>query len=100
HVPDGYLLPFPLHTSQTRAGCIPDVAHDWVTQHLSWRGGAMDGFAASHLAGDPRNGRGAMGYYEREDLPFYYALADAFTLCDAYHCSALGLTDPNRLYTM
>ena len=38
-----------------------------------------------------------MGYYEREDLPFYYALADAFTLCDAYHCSILGPTHPNRL---
>ena len=23
-----------------------------------------------------------MGYYERADLPFYWALADAFTLCD------------------
>ena len=38
-----------------------------------------------------------MGYYVRADLPFYYALADAFTLCDAYHCSILGPTHPNRL---
>jgi phospholipase C len=38
-----------------------------------------------------------MGYYTRADLPYYYALADAFTICDGYHCSVLGPTDPNRL---
>jgi phospholipase C len=41
-----------------------------------------------------------MGYYERSDLEFHYALADAFTICDRYYCSVLGPTDPNRLYTM
>ena len=39
-----------------------------------------------------------MGYFTREDLPFYYALADAFTICDAYHCSVFGPTNPNRLF--
>src|ERR1700727_1500021 len=38
-----------------------------------------------------------MGHYERAALPFYYAIAGAFTLCDAYHCSILGPTHPNRL---
>jgi len=46
------------------------------------------------------NGPVAMGYYTRADLPFYYALADAFTVCDGYHCSVLGPTDPNRLMLM
>jgi phospholipase C len=41
-----------------------------------------------------------MGYYTRNDLSFYYALADAFTICDHYHCSVIGPTDPNRLYSM
>ena len=41
-----------------------------------------------------------MGYYNRADLPYYYALADAFTICDNYFCSVIGPTDPNRLYTM
>jgi phospholipase C len=41
-----------------------------------------------------------MGYYERSDLAYYYQLADTFTLCDAYHCSVLGPTTPNRLYAM
>ena len=41
-----------------------------------------------------------MGYYTRADLGFYYALADAFTICDHYHCSVFGPTVPNRLYSM
>ncbi len=41
-----------------------------------------------------------MGYYRRQDLPFYYALADAFTICDNYHCSVLGPTHPNRLMAL
>ena len=39
-----------------------------------------------------------MAHMQRSDLPFHYALADAFTVCDAYHCSMLGPTDPNRYY--
>ena len=39
-----------------------------------------------------------MAYYTRADIPFHYALADAFTVCDAYHCSLLGPTDPNRYH--
>ena len=39
-----------------------------------------------------------MGYYKRAELPFQFALADAFTLCDAYHCSIQAGTNPNRLF--
>jgi phospholipase C len=39
-----------------------------------------------------------MGYYTREDIPFYYALADAFTICDQNFCSSLTGTTANRLY--
>ena len=39
----------------------------------------------------------SMGYLTRAELPFTYALADAFTVCDGYHASVLGPTDPNRL---
>ncbi|MGV8546244.1 alkaline phosphatase family protein, partial [Pseudomonas aeruginosa] len=42
----------------------------------------------------------AMGYFKRGDIPYYYALADAFTLCEAYHQSMMGPTNPNRLYHM
>jgi phospholipase C len=53
----------------------------------------MDGFAALP---DPIT----MGYFDRADLPYYYALADAFTVCDRSFCSVFGPTDPNRLYAM
>jgi (E)-4-hydroxy-3-methyl-but-2-enyl pyrophosphate reductase len=33
-----------------------------------------------------------------EDIPFQYALADAFTLCDAYHCATQTGTNTNRLF--
>ena len=98
--PAGVLLPFHLDTLTTNAACVHDIAHDWVTQHQSWNGGAMDSFVTSRLPGDGQNAELCMGYYTRADLPFYYAVADAFTVCDNYFCSVFGPTDPNRLYTM
>ena len=41
-----------------------------------------------------------MGYYTREEIPFQFALAEAFTFCDGYHCSVMGPTWPNRMYWM
>ena len=98
---DGYQFPFHLDTVTHTAECTHDIAHGWGPQHRSWDGGGMDRFAAEHLASDgPASGPLTMGYYTRADLAFYYALADAFTVCDGYHCSVLGPTDPNRLYSM
>jgi phospholipase C len=72
-----------------------------VTQHQSWNNGAMDSFVKAHLAADgSTNGPVTMGYFTRSELAFYYALADAFTVCDNYFCSVLGPTDPNRLMAM
>jgi phospholipase C len=97
---EGELLPFHLETGGMPQ-CFPDITHKWVPQHQSWDGGAMDGFVRAHLAFDgPDAGPATMGYYERADIPFYYALAEAFTICENYHCSMLGPTDPNRLYSM
>jgi phospholipase C len=39
-----------------------------------------------------------MGYYVRDQLPTTHALADAFAVCDAYYCSVMGPTWPNRFY--
>jgi phospholipase C len=41
-----------------------------------------------------------MGYYTRNDIPFQFALAETFTICDNYFCSVMGPTWPNRLYWM
>src|SRR5712664_4010704 len=98
--PVGTLLPFHLDTSKTNAACTHDITHDWVPQHQSWDNGAMDGFVTSRLPINTNDAVLTMGYYTRSDLPFYYAVADAFTICDNYFCSVIGPTDPNRLYTM
>jgi len=97
---EGELLPFHVNT-EGPTQCIPDITHQWVPQHESWDGGAMDNFVRAHLAHDgAAAGPATMGYYTGQDIPFYWALAEAFTLCDAYHCSVMGPTDPNRLYSM
>src|SRR5215469_9235323 len=98
--PIGSLLPFHLDTSTTNAACTHDISHDWVPQHQSWGNGAMDGFVTSHIPINANDAVLSMGYYARADIPYYYTLADAFTICDNYFCSVLGASDPNRLYTM
>src|ERR1700761_3492201 len=98
--PVGVLLPFHLDTSKTNAACTHDITHDWVPQHQSWNSGAMNGFVTSRLPINANDAVLSMGYYTRADLPYYYAVADAFTLCDNYCCSVIGPTDPNRLYTV
>jgi phospholipase C len=98
--PIGSLLPFHLDTNTTNAACTHDISHDWLPQHQSWNSGAMNGFVASRLGVNANDAVLSMGYYNRQDLPYYYALADSFTLCDNYFCSVIGPTDPNRLYTM
>ena len=65
----------------------------------SWNWGKMDSWVKIHTQPqwEGPNGAMTMGYYRRQDLPFHWALADNFTLCDRYHCSILGPTHPNRL---
>jgi len=93
---------YPFHfDSYANGECTNDIDHGWGPQHTSWDGGKLDAFVSAHLkANGSANGPLTMGYYTRKDLSFYYALADAFTICDHYHCSVLGPTDPNRLYTI
>jgi phospholipase C len=98
--PDGYLLPFHADTHSTSAQALPSNSHSWGPQHSSYDNGAMDGFVTAHLNADGIAGEYSMAYFKRDDIPFHWALADAFTICDGYHCSMLGPTWPNRLYLM
>jgi phospholipase C len=107
----GQLLPWHLPVHASSAYCLADVDHTWQTQHKSMNGGANDRWVSSHVtldtavalaSGDPRavlnGGARVMSYFTRKDLPFHYALADSFTICDRYFCSVTGPTNPNRLY--
>lgn len=98
--PTGYLLPFHLDTRTTSAQKIPSTSHAWSVQHASWNGGKMDNWLPAHRAAEGDDAPYVMGYHRREDIPFQFALAEAFTLCDEYYCSVMGPTCPNRLYWM
>ncbi|HLJ66959.1 MAG TPA: alkaline phosphatase family protein [Chloroflexota bacterium] len=97
---DGYTLPFHLAGTTLGLDCLPDPGHSWATQHESWNRGRVDGWMRAHRDADGPGAPAVMGYYRRADLPFHYALADAFTICDRYFSSALGETAPNRLLAM
>jgi len=89
--PDGYVLPFHPGASNLGLEFLEDTPHDWNGTHAAWNGGAYDQWV-------PQKVTSAMAHLTRQDIPFHYALADAFTVCDAYHCSLLGPTDPNRYH--
>ncbi|WP_343632396.1 alkaline phosphatase family protein [Roseateles sp.] len=98
--PDGFLLPFHLDTRKTSAQRIPSTNHSWKVQHEAWNGGRMDNWVPAHRKAEGENGPYTMGHYRREDIPFHFALAEAFTICDGYHSSLMGPTWPNRMYWM
>jgi phospholipase C len=98
--PAGYLLPFHLDTSKSSAQQIPSTNHNWLPQHDSWNKGKMDNWLPAHRKVDGIQAPYVMGYYTRADIPFQFALAESFTICDAYHSSVMGPTWPNRLYWM
>jgi phospholipase C len=99
--PDGYLLPYHLDSLTTAAQRIPSTSHAWSVQHSAWNGGLMNNWLPAHIAADGASvGPYTMGYFEERDVPFQRALANAFTICDNYHCSVLGPTHPNRYMWM
>lgn len=67
-------------------------SQDWAACHAQFDGGTNMGFVTSP------SGPVAMGYWDRVQLPFYYALASVFPLADRWFCSLLGQTLPNRRY--
>jgi phospholipase C len=79
-------------TSEVITQCDGSLDHSWATQHQAWDSGKMDAWVAAK--GDVRT----LGYLTRQDIPYQYALADAYTVCDHYFCSILSATGPNRTY--
>ncbi|MGX1547281.1 phosphocholine-specific phospholipase C [Streptomyces adustus] len=77
---------------ETLAQCNGELPHSWSSQHAAWNKGRMDKWVSG--VGNVRS----LGHLERADIPFHYALADNYTVCDAYFCSTLSATGPNRTY--
>jgi phospholipase C len=93
--PDGVdvIPPFRVNPNGANPGLtyLPGTDHSWQATHGCWNRGQYDKWPIT-------NGPMVMAYNTREDLPYHYALADAFTVGDAYHCSIMGPTNPNRMY--
>lgn len=89
---DKLLAPFALDSARTFAHMrVEGTPHNWTDAQDAWDQGRMDRWPEAKRPW-------SMGYYQRADIPFQFALADAFTLCDAYHCSTQTGTNTNRLF--
>ena len=84
------IAPYHLDTATTSALRVPGTPHSFNNAQAAWNQGKF-GFWPKYKT------EFSMGHYQRADLPYQFALADAFTICDAYHCSVTTGTDPNRI---
>ena len=100
---DGSLPVFSFHDSNY---CPADLNHDWFPSHQeanyqdpnqSYSSASNDGFVIVNNASEQHD---TMGFYNEDDLPYYYALAETFAIDDNYFCDALAETAPNRMYLM
>jgi phospholipase C len=90
--PPRSLRPFPLRTQEDFALMrMIGTPHQWADAQAAWDHGRMAHWPEAKT-------QRAMAYYQREDIPFQWAMAEAFTLCDAYHCSMQTGTNTNRLF--
>ncbi|MBT2746918.1 MULTISPECIES: phospholipase C, phosphocholine-specific [unclassified Lysobacter] len=85
------IQPYHIDTKTTSAQRIGGTPHTWPDAQAAWNHGLMDKWL-------PAKTERSLGHYQQADIPFQYALANAFTLCDAYHCSQQTGTNPNRLF--
>lgn len=92
--------PFHLDIHNTKATWMHSLPHSWDNQVNARNDGKHDKWLDVKQSGDEeyKHMPLTMGYHNRQDIPFYYALADAFTVCDQHFCSSLTGTNPNRLY--
>jgi phospholipase C len=92
HQSDGHQVvpPYRAHGKISNAALVQGTPHDFTDMQAAWNQGKY-GFWP--LFKTPYS----MAYYTREEIPFQYAMAESFTLCDAYYCSIATGTDPNRI---
>lgn len=90
--------PFRLDIKRSNAAWTRDLPHSWENQSAARNQGKHDNWIDAKRSGQKayRDIPLTMGYYTREDNPFYYAFADAFTICDQNFCSSITGTTTNR----
>ena len=83
------IAPFQLDTTTDFRLYRPlGTPHGFTDSQAAWDNGRMGAWPHSKH-------NHAMAHFTRQDIPFQYALAEAFTLCDAYHCALHLCTNPN-----
>ncbi len=88
--------------------CVkPDLDHTWHGTHRELNYDDPNNLEASTSDGFVRvnekeegNKDDTMGYYNQDDLPYYYALAQTFAISDSYFCDVPSQTHPNRFYSL
>ncbi|MCQ9642078.1 phospholipase C, phosphocholine-specific [Chryseobacterium sp. WG14] len=95
-----YASPARLDLKNTKSTWMSSLPHSWSDQQKALNKRKYDQWLQFKASGNKeyKNIPLTLGYYNREDLPFYYQLADAFTIFDQYFCSSLTGTTPNRLF--
>ena len=90
--------PFRLDIKRSKAAWTSYLPHSWENQSAARNQGKHDNWIDAKRSDykDFRDIPLTMGYYTREDNPFYYAFADAFTICDQNFCSSITGTTTNR----
>jgi phospholipase C len=92
-VADDVAWVYPFHLDTHASGDHHEgTDHGWSTGHGAWNLGRSDRWI------EQKQDVLTMAHLRRADAAFHYALADAFTVCDAYHASALADTAINRIY--
>ena len=84
--------PFPLHGTNIQALGAGNVELD-----NQYDEGRMDGFVAAYQ-NQGRDGRPVMGYYDQQDLPTYWGLANRYVLFDHFFSSTRSGERVNRSY--
>jgi phospholipase C len=75
-------------------GCgHPDPDHSYEGGRIEFNNGACDGWLR---AGG--NDEYAIGYYTKQDLPFFADAAKRWAVCDRYFSAIMAPTFPNRIY--
>ncbi|BDE23180.1 hypothetical protein OCUAc20_16800 [Acinetobacter baumannii] len=85
------LTPFHLDGTANNAQRADGTPHTWDDSQLAWDNGRMANWP-THKTDI------SMGYFKEKEIPYQFALANAFTICDAYHCSMHTGTDANRSF--
>jgi phospholipase C len=92
--------PFRLNIKDSKITWMGSLPHSRHSQIDAFNGGKYDKWLIAKRSGNKSYAKMplTLGYHTRDDLPFYYAMADAFTVCDHNFCSANTSTTPNRSF--